>query len=106
MLTYSRGGLLTALVALAGWLALTRERFESLAAFVSGGVPAGIVCAIALLLPGIAQDGQPHSVRVHDGAWFALAFVLGAGAAFAAAYFLRYRPGPDASGCCCASPPR
>ena len=53
------------------------------------------MCAIALLLPGIAQDGQPHSVRVHDGAWFALAFVLGAGAAFAAAYFLHYRPGPE-----------
>ncbi len=95
VLTYSRGGLLAALVALAGWFALTRERFGSLSAFVSGGVPAGIVCAIALLLPGIAQDGQPHSVRVHDGAWFALAFVLGAGAAFAAAYFLRYRPGPE-----------
>ena len=95
VLTYSRGGLLAALVALAGWFVLTRERFESLAAFVSGGVPAGIVCAIALLLPGIAQDGQPHSVRVHDGAWFALAFVLGAGAAFAAAYFLHYRPGPE-----------
>jgi O-Antigen ligase len=95
VLTYSRGGLLAALVALAGWFVLTQERFESLAAFVSGGVPAGIVCAIALLLPGIAQDGEPHSVRVHDGAWFALAFVLGAGAAFAAAYFLHYRPGPE-----------
>ncbi len=95
VLTYSRGGVLAALVALAGWFVLTRERFESLAAFVCGGVPAGIVCAIALLLPGIAQDGQPHSVRVHDGAWFALAFVLGAGAAFAAAYFLHYRPGPE-----------
>jgi hypothetical protein len=95
VLTYSRGGVLAALVALAGWFALTRERFESLAAFVSGGVPAAIVCAIALLLPGIAQDGQPHSVRVNDGAWFALAFVLGAGAAFAAAYFLHYRPGPE-----------
>jgi hypothetical protein len=95
VLTYSRGGVLAALVALAGWFALTRERFESLAAFVSGGVPAAIVCGIALLLPGIAQDGQPHSVRVNDGAWFALAFVLGAGAAFAAAYFLHYRPGPE-----------
>ncbi len=95
VLTYSRGGVLAALVALAGWFALTRERFESLAAFVVAGVPAAIVCGIALLLPGIAQDGQPHSVRVNDGAWFALAFVLGAGAAFAAAYLLHYRPGPD-----------
>ena len=95
VLTYSRGGMLAAFVALAGWFALTRQRFESLAALVSGGVPAGVVCGIALLLPGIAQDGQSHSVRVHDGAWFALAFVLGAGAAFAAAWFLHYRPGPE-----------
>ena len=95
VLTYSRGGVLAAFVALAGWFALTRLRFESLAALVSGGVPAGVVCGIALLLPGIAQDGQSHSVRVQDGAWFALAFVLGAGAAFAAAWFLHYRPGPE-----------
>ena len=52
------------------------------------------MCGVALLLPGIAQDGQAHSVRVHDGAVFAVVFLLGAGAAFAAAYFLRYRPGP------------
>ena len=95
MLTYSRGGVLAAFVALVGWFALTRARFESLAAIVAGGVPAAIACGIALVLPGIAQDGQSHSVRVHDGAWFALAFVLGAGAAFAAAWFLRYRPGPE-----------
>ena len=95
VLTYSRGGVLAAFVALAGWFALTRRRFESLAALVSGGVPAAVVCGIALLLPGIAQDGQSHSVRVHDGAWFALVFVLGAGAAFAAAWFLHYRPGPE-----------
>jgi hypothetical protein len=95
VLTYSRGGLLTALVALACWFALTRERFESLAALVAGGVPAAVVSVIALLLPGIAQDGQPHSVRVHDGAVFAVVFLLGAGGAFAAAYFLHYRPGPE-----------
>src|SRR5262245_49417199 len=94
VLTYSRGGVLAALVALAGWFALTRERFESLAAFVYGGVPAAIVCGIALKLPGIAQDGEPRSVRVSDGAWFSWAFVLGAALAFAAAWFLHYRPGP------------
>jgi hypothetical protein len=95
VLTYSRGGLLTAFVALACWFALTRERFESLAALVAGGVPAAIVSGIALLLPGIAQDGQPHSVRVQDGAVFAVVFLLGAAGAFAAAYFLHYRPGPE-----------
>ena len=95
LLTYSRGGLIAAFVAAGGWFALTRERFASLAAFVSAGVPAAIVFGIALLLPGITQDGQPRSVRVNDGAWFALVFLLGAGLAFAAAWFLHYRPGPE-----------
>jgi hypothetical protein len=95
VLTYSRGGVLAGLVALALWFAFTRYRFESLAALVAGGVPAAVVCGIALLLPGIAQDGQPHSVRVQDGAVFAVVFLLDAGVAFAAAYFLHYRPGPE-----------
>ena len=95
VLTYSRGGILSALVALAIWFALTRERFEGLLAFASAAVPAGLVLTVALQLPGIAQDAQPRSVRVDDGAWFALVFVLGAGLAFAAGYFLRYRPGPE-----------
>jgi tetratricopeptide (TPR) repeat protein len=95
VLTYSRGGVLAALVALGVWLALTRERFESVAVLVGAGVPAAGVLALALSMPGIAEDQQPHSVRAQDGAWFALAFVAGAVAAFALAYFLRYRPGLD-----------
>ena len=95
VLTYSRGGILAALVALGLWFALTRERFESLAALVTAGVAAIPVLALALALPGIALDGQSHSVRAHDGAWFALAFVLGAGLAFAAAYFARKQPSPE-----------
>ena len=95
VLTYSRGGILAALVALAIWFALTRERFEGLVALVAAGVPAGLVLAVALQLPGIAQDGQPRSVRVEDGGWFALVFLLGAGLALAAAWYVRYRPGPE-----------
>jgi len=95
VLTYSRGGVLAALVALGVWLALSRQRFESVTALVSAAAPAAIVLGVAFSLPGIADDGQPHSVRVHDGAWFALAFLLGAGAAFAAAYLVRSRPGPE-----------
>jgi tetratricopeptide (TPR) repeat protein len=95
VLTYSRGGILAALVALAAWFALSRERFDGATALAAAAVPAGIVLAIALQLPGVAEDGQPRSVRVNDGAWFALLFLLGAGLAFAAAYFVRYRPGPE-----------
>ena len=95
VLTYSRGGILAALVAVGVWLALSRERFEGVTALVSAAAPAALVLGVALSLPGIAHDGEPDSVRVHDGAWFALAFLLGAGATFAAAYLIRYRPGPD-----------
>jgi tetratricopeptide (TPR) repeat protein len=94
VLTYSRGGILAALVALGAWLALTRERFESVTALVTAAVPAAIVLAVALSLPGIAEDSQPRSVRVQDGAWFALAFLLGAGLAFGVAYLVRFRPEP------------
>jgi O-Antigen ligase len=95
VLTYSRGGILAALVAITAWFALSRERFEGATAFVAAAVPAGLVLAVAIQLPGIAEDAQPRSVRVDDGAWFALLFVLGACLAFAAGYFVRYRPGPE-----------
>ena len=95
VLTYSRGGILAALVAIAAWFALSRERFEGATAFLAAAVPAGLLLAVAIQLPGIAEDAQPRSVRVDDGAWFALLFVLGACFAFAAAYFVRYRPGPE-----------
>jgi tetratricopeptide (TPR) repeat protein len=95
LLTYSRGGLLAALFALAAWFVLTRDRFQGVVAFVEAGAPAALVFGVALLLPGITEDAQPHSVRVHDGAWFVLAVLLGAGATYALAYFVRYRPGPE-----------
>jgi tetratricopeptide (TPR) repeat protein len=95
VLTYSRGGILAALVALGLWLWLTRERFESVAALVFAAVPASVVLAIALLLPGIAQNGEPHSVRARDGALFAFVFLLGGTAALAGAYVVRFRPGPE-----------
>ena len=95
VLTYSRGGILAALVVLGLWFWLTRERFDSMAAFVTAAAPAAAVLAVALALPGIAQDGQPRSVRSQDGAVFAVVFVLGAGLAFAAAFFARERPSPE-----------
>ncbi len=95
VLTYSRGGILAALVVVGLWLWLTRERFDSVAALVIAAAPAAAVLAVAFALPGISQDGQPRSVRVEDGAWFALVFVLGAGLAFAAAFLARERPSPE-----------
>ncbi len=92
VLTLSRGGILAALVIVGLWLWLARERFDSVVALVIAAVPAAGVLAVAFALPGISQGSQPRSVRVEDGAWFALMFVLGAMVAFAAAYLVRERP--------------
>jgi O-antigen ligase/polysaccharide polymerase Wzy-like membrane protein/tetratricopeptide repeat protein len=86
LLTYSRGGVLVGGVAVVLWLALGRPRIESAAALLLGG-GAGLGVAVwAFSRPGLAEDGQPYSARVHDGAWFAVVFVLAALAVGALAY--------------------
>jgi O-antigen ligase len=87
LLTYSRAGLGVGLVVAAVWLAFGGPRVEGATALVLG-CGAGLAVGIwALSRPGLADDAQPHSVRVHDGAWFALVFVL-AGVAVAALAYL------------------
>ena len=86
LLTYSRGGVLAAGAAIVLWLVLGSPRVESAAALLLGG-GAGLGVAVwAFSRPGLASDGQPHSVRAHDGAWFAVIFVLAAVAVAAVAY--------------------
>jgi hypothetical protein len=86
LLTYSRGGVAVAAVAVAAWLVLGGPRLEGAAALLLGG-GAGLAVAVwAFSRPGLAQDLQPHSTRVRDGAWFALVFVLGAAVVAALAY--------------------
>jgi hypothetical protein len=86
LLTYSRGGVVVGVLAIVLWLVLAGPRVESAAALVLGG-GAGVAIAIwAFSRPGLAKDLQPHSVRVHDGAWFALVFSLAAVAVAALAY--------------------
>ena len=85
-LTYSRGGVLVGGIAAVLWIALGRPRVESVAAMLLGG-GAGLGVAVwAFSQPGLAEDGQSHAVRVHDGAWFAVVFVLAAIAVGALAY--------------------
>jgi hypothetical protein len=95
-LTYSRFGIVLALVVAAAWTVLSRDRVESLAAVALAGVPALAVFLFALSLPGVSDDGQTHAQRVHDGWRFGLAaaagLVLVGALALAAARFEARRP--------------
>jgi hypothetical protein len=86
LLTYSRGGVLVGGVVVVLWVVLGRPRVESTAALLLGG-GAGLGVAVwAFSRPGLAEDGQAYSVRSHDGAWFAVVFVLAALAVGALGY--------------------
>src|SRR5215213_5199275 len=73
LLAYSRGGILVGVVAVAVWLWL-----EALAALVVGGGAAVALFGVSLLLHGVSDDGQPRSVRAHDGRLFLVAVVVAA----------------------------
>jgi tetratricopeptide (TPR) repeat protein len=88
VLTFSRGGVAVGIVAVALWFAIARPRLESVAALALAIVPTLAVSGWAFSRPGLTKDGQPRSLQVHDGRWFALALVLGGIAAFAAAFFV------------------
>jgi O-antigen ligase len=77
VLTFSRFGIALAVLAAAAWVWLDRERLDSFAALVAVVPPAAVVAAVALALPGMANDGVSHSARVRDGAIFAVLFVAG-----------------------------
>lgn len=79
VLTYSRVGIVLAVVAGLVWLWLDRaDRLAVLGPLAVAWIGGGGVAAIGLLLPGVSSDGQPHDVRVHDGLVFGAAFVVGA----------------------------
>jgi hypothetical protein len=82
-LTYSRGGILTAVVVCALWLAFSGAWLESAATLVAAAVPAGVVAAIAFLLPGVTKDAQSLHVRWRDGLVFGGLLLVGAAVALA-----------------------
>jgi O-Antigen ligase len=86
LLTYSRGGVAVAVVAVVLWLALTDRRLEGVAALVVGGVPALAVSAWAFGRPGLSEDGQPYSVRFDDGVRFGVVLAVVGALVFALAY--------------------
>jgi hypothetical protein len=82
-MTYSRGGVLVAVVVVALWMWLSDSWIEALSTLVAAGVPAVGVLAVAYSLPGITSDGQTQTARLHAGIVFGL--VLAADALIAVA---------------------
>jgi tetratricopeptide (TPR) repeat protein len=78
LLTYSRGGVLVALVALGLWLTLGSPRLESVATAVGAGGVGLLVAFAGFALPGVSEEQQPDDVRADDGLLFGLALVAGA----------------------------
>ena len=81
LLTYSRGGILTAALVCVVWLWFTDERVESAATLVAAALPAAAVGGIGFALPGVTSDGQSLHVRWRDGLVFGALLVVGAIAA-------------------------
>ena len=96
LLTYSRGGVAVAIVAVAVWLGLTDRRLEGVVALILAGLPALAVSAWAFGRPGLSEDGQPYSVRFDDGIRFGVVLgVVGAlvfGLAYLGARYEERRP--------------
>jgi tetratricopeptide (TPR) repeat protein len=78
VLTYSRVGIVLAVLAALVYLALDERRLEAIGVLAVAWIAGACVAGIGLLLPGVSDDGQSHSVRVHDGLLFGLALVVGA----------------------------
>jgi tetratricopeptide (TPR) repeat protein len=87
LLTYSRGGVVVALLAPAAYIALTRKRVEAAAALAVAVVPAALLCLWAFRQPGLVEDGQPYDERLREGLWFAIGLLL-AGAVVAGVAYL------------------
>ena len=77
-LTYSRGGIVTALIVVAAFLVLGDERVESAATLVAAALPALVVIGVAFALPGVTSDGQSLHVRWRDGLVFGAVLLAGA----------------------------
>jgi O-antigen ligase len=88
LLTYSRGGVVVALVAVAVFVAICPERVEAVAALVVSLPGAIAIAAWGFSEPGLVADQQPYDDRLRSGLIFGALLVLGAGLVGVAAYTL------------------
>src|SRR5256714_1802415 len=88
VLTYSRVGIVLAVLAAVAFLALDEQRLEAIGPWAVAWIVGAVVAGAGLLLPGVSDDGQSHHVRVHDGLLFGLALVVGVGVVWLALRYL------------------
>jgi len=82
VLTYSRVGIVLTVAAAVTWLAFDRERLVAVGPLAVAWVVGALVAGAALLLPGVADNGQSDDVRLEDGLAFGAALVIGAAVVF------------------------
>jgi tetratricopeptide (TPR) repeat protein len=97
LLTYSRGGVIVALLVITAFFAVSAQRLEAVVAMAIALPPAIAVAAWAFTQPGIASDLQPASIRETDGLQLGLVLIVAGAAVAGASYFVlereeRWRP--------------
>jgi hypothetical protein len=91
VLTYSRVGIVLTITAALAWLALDRARLDAVGPLAVAWVAGAAVSGMALLLPGVSDNGQPHDASVQDGLLFGAVLILGAVAVVIALRFVLTR---------------
>jgi hypothetical protein len=92
LLTYSRYGVALAILAGVAWIVREDEKVERIGDGIVATAAGAVVALVAASLNGITSDGQPHSVRAHDGWVFLLVLLAGAAAAGLAIALLQRVP--------------
>jgi len=92
LLAASRAGVAAAVLGVALWIWLCRDRVEAALLALAASLPAVAVAAWAFSRPALVDDAYPHADRVADGAWFGLVLLAGAGLVTLAALELKRRP--------------
>ena len=78
LLAASRAGVAAAVLGLAVWLWLRRDRVEAALLALGAIVPGAAVAGWAFTRPALVEDGGSRADRVGDGAWFGLLLLVGA----------------------------
>jgi hypothetical protein len=94
LLTYSRGGLAVAVIAVAAWFIWGDGRLDAFGALVAAGFPAAGAVAMAFALRGITSDGETMQTRRHDGLIFGVVLAIGLVATVILTQLVRPRGGP------------